>query len=465
MSVRTNVRAFLAPVAFCTAALIVYTRAFHGDFHYDDSLTILDNPHLSDWHTFTSHLDHMVRPVLYASFLVDRLLYGFEPAGYHALNILLHVGSTTLVYAILKMAVEEGATIPFWTALIFAIHPIATETVTYISGRASGLMAFFYLLALWLYVRAWDVPASRRPVSMCAALGAWILSIGSKETAVTLPLILPLWDVLVRRVKGASLRSAMLAQVPFWIVLILATGWALRHPRYSALAQFSLSIRPFWDNVLSQLHVIAYSVYVLFTPWNQSFDHDLPVLHSPTQWPLPLDLALLAGSVAASILLAHRLPIVSFGLAWYFIQLLPTSVIARNDLLSERNLYLPAIGLLLACVATASYAKQWMTRKKQQPAVVQLGSAALATGLALVLCFFTDQRNVLYQDRLLLWSDAVRKSPNKARPHNNLGYAHAMHGDWDRAIEEFRTAARLDPNFILAQQNLRDAYLRHVGRQ
>jgi len=106
VSVRTNVRAFLAPVAFCTAALIVYTRAFHGDFHYDDSLTILDNPYLSDWHTFTSHLDHMVRPVLYASFLVDRLLYGFEPAGYHALNILLHVGSTTLVYAILKMAVE-----------------------------------------------------------------------------------------------------------------------------------------------------------------------------------------------------------------------------------------------------------------------------------------------------------------------------------------------------------------------
>ena len=191
------------------------------DFHYDDSLTILENQHLSDWHTFISHLDHMVRPVLYASFLVDRLLYGFEPAGYHALNILLHVGSTILVYAILKMAVEEGATIPFWTALIFAIHPIATETVTYISGRASGLMAFFYLFALFLYVRAWDVPASRRPVSRWAALGLWILSIGSKETAVTLPLILPLWDALVRRVKGApSQRHA--GPGAFWIVLLLA---------------------------------------------------------------------------------------------------------------------------------------------------------------------------------------------------------------------------------------------------
>ena len=159
---KTNVRAFLAPMAFCAAALIVYAGAFHGDFHYDDSLTILDNPHLVDWRTFIGHLDHMVRPILYATFLVDRSLYGFEPGGYHALNLVLHVGSTILVYAILKRAVEEGSTIPFWTALIFAIHPIATETVTYISGRASGLMAFFYLLAFFLYVRAWEAPVTRR---------------------------------------------------------------------------------------------------------------------------------------------------------------------------------------------------------------------------------------------------------------------------------------------------------------
>jgi tetratricopeptide (TPR) repeat protein len=65
----------------------------------------------------------------------------------------------------------------------------------------------------------------------------------------------------------------------------------------------------------------------------------------------------------------------------------------------------------------------------------------------------------------LLWSDAVLKSPNKARPHNNLGHAYALHGDWDRAIEEFRTAVRLNPDYMLAQQNLRNAYLHQVGRQ
>lgn len=462
---KTNVRPFLAPVAFCAAALMVYAGAFHGDFHYDDSLTILDNPHLADWHTFIGHLDHMVRPVLYATFLADRSLYGLEPAGYHALNLLLHLGSTMLLYAILKTAVQEGSAVPFWTALIFAIHPIATETVTYISGRASGLMAFFYLFALFLYVRVWEAPATRRPLYIAAAMGSWLLSVASKETAVTLPIILFLWDVVIRQLKGTSLRVAMLFQAPFWAMVGLAALWAWSHPRYAALAQFSFTIRPLWDHLLSELHVMAFEVWLFFSPWNQNFDHDVPEFHAVSQWPLAVDLLMLTAMLIGACLSWRRFPLVAFGLSWFFIQLLPTTVIPRNDLLSERNLYLPAIGLLLAIVASASYVNQWMTTKHQQSALVPYGFAGLATASALVLCFFTYQRNLLYQDRLLLWSDAVKKSPNKSRPHNNLGYAYSLHGDWDRAIDEFRTAARLDPDFILAQQNLRNAYLRHVGRQ
>ena len=141
MSVKTNVRAFLAPMALCAAALFVYAGAFHGDFHYDDSLTILENPHLSDWHTFIGHLDHMVRPILHATFLVDRSFYGFKPSGYHLLNLLLHLGAGVLIYCIIARAVaDERSIVPFWTSLLFLIHPITTETVTYISGRASGFM-------------------------------------------------------------------------------------------------------------------------------------------------------------------------------------------------------------------------------------------------------------------------------------------------------------------------------------
>jgi tetratricopeptide (TPR) repeat protein len=467
--VKTNVRAFLAPMALCAAALIVYAGAFHGDFHYDDSLTILENPHLDRWQTFFGHLDHMVRPVLSATFLIDRSIYGTNPAGYHLLNFLLHLGSGLLVYLILARAVtEKTQSIPFWTALLFLIHPITTETVTYISGRASGLMAFFYLVAFFLYIKAsehQDAMKIRR-LYLSGAVVSLILSLGSKETAATFPLTLLLWDLLIRRRRDTSFRTTILSgHLPFWIVLLLAAAWALVHPRYTVLAQFSFTLRPFWDNMLSELHATAYALVLFFSPWNQNFDHDLPEFHSLTQWPLPLDLLLIFGTAACAGLSWRRYPLVAFGLGWFVIQLLPISLIPRNDLLSERNLYLPSIGLLLAIVALGSRLTQWLTLILPRPWLIRFGSASVAIVLVLGLCFFTYQRNRLYQERLLLWSDAVLKSPNKGRPHNNLGYAYALQDDWDRATDEFRTAVRLDPDYLLAQQNLRNAYLHRVEGQ
>ena len=465
----SRISPFALSIVLCAAIVAVYFGTFSGGFHYDDSITILENPHLEHWRTFVGHLDHMVRPVLYATFLLDRLLYGANPAGYHFLNLLLHLGSGLILYRLLTRAVpDETSSVPFWTALFFLIHPITTETVTYISGRASGLMAFFYLFAFFLYLKAsehQDAMKIRRLYLSGAALSL-VLSLGTKETAVTFPLALLLWDLLIRRLRGMPLRTTILSgHLPFWIVLLLAAGWAWSHPRYTALAQFSFTLRPFWDNLLSELHAMAYALRLFFTPWNQNFDHDLPEFHSLSQWPLPLDLLLLFGTAASAFILWRRYPLVAFGLGWFFIQLLPTSLIPRNDLLSERNLYLPSIGLLLALVILSSRFMQWLTTILPRPRLVQFVSTGLAATLILMLCLFTYQRNQLYQDRLLLWSDAVLKSPNKARPHNNLGYAYALHGDWDRAIEEFRTAVRLDPDYLLAQQNLRNAYLHEVGRQ
>ena len=99
-----RLRAFLPLITLCIATLIIYAGSFLGDFHYDDTLTILENPHLASLHIFLGHLDHMVRPVLYATFLIDHTLYGTRPAGYHVLNLLLHLGSGTLVYLIVTRA-------------------------------------------------------------------------------------------------------------------------------------------------------------------------------------------------------------------------------------------------------------------------------------------------------------------------------------------------------------------------
>jgi hypothetical protein len=457
---------FLCVVA---VTLSTYVGAFRGDFQYDDFSAILNNPHLDRWNTFVRHLDHVVRPVLYGSFLLDRSLYGNNPAGYHLLNLLLHLGSGILICGILRRGVtEETKHIPFWTAMVFLIHPIGTETVTYISGRASGLMAFWYLLALFLYIKASEETSGHLNCRLyrAGALLCFMLSVASKEPAITFLLALLLWDVVVRRLRGASLRATILLRhAPFWFILVVVGVLAWRHPRYADLAQFSLGIRPFWEHLLNEFHAAAYALLLFFAPWKQNFDHDLPVLHSLTEWPLPLDLFVLGGLVTGGCVLARRLPLLSFGIGWFILQMLPTSVIPRNDLLSERNLYLALFGLVLAIVVLCSRVTQWLKTLLPQPRVIRLGANSLAALLVLVLCVFTFQRNRLYHDQVSLWSETVRLSPNKARPHNNLGYAYALQGDWNQAIDEFRFAARLDPDYALAQTNLRNAYLHQVGRQ
>ena len=100
-----------------------------------------------------------------------------------------------------------------------------------------------------------------------------------------------------------------------------------------------------------------------------------------------------------------------------------------------------------------------------RPKIARIAAGIVAVAAILGLSIATVQRNVLYRDSVLLWSDAAEKSPQKARPHNNLGHSHAEQGNWDQAIDEFRIAARLDQNDVLAQDNLRDAYLHHVGRR
>lgn len=450
-------------------ACLVYANAFSGDFQFDDFPTILENPHLTQWPTFFGHLDHMVRPLLYATFFVDRSLYGTSASGYHLLNLLLHLGSGLLVYRILTRAVtEETRHVSFWTGLVFLIHPITSETVTYISGRASGLMAFFYFFAFFLYIKASECrdAGNVRRVYLLGAVTACLLSLGSKETAMTFPLALLLWDMLIRRLRGPSLRTAILSyHLPFWLLLPLVAGWAWSHPRYSALAQFSFGIRPFWENLLSELHAVTYALMLFICPWKQNFDHDLPVLHSLFEWPLPLDLLLLGGLTTAAFIAGRRLPLLTFGIGWFALQMLPTTIIPRNDLLSERNLYLASMGLLLAGAVFGSLLAHWITKLLQQPRLVQISAGSLALALVLALCLVTFQRNALYRDPILLWSDTVEKSPQKARPHNNLGHAYLLRDDWDRAIEEFRVAAMLDPDYALAQKNLRDAYLHQVGRQ
>lgn len=445
------------------AGAAAYANSFAGVFLFDDYRSIVEDSRLSDLQTFLASLPGMIRPLLKATLLADRLVWGSDPAGYHVLNLCLHLGSGLLLYAIVKQLVEETSTttetssVPLVAALLFLVHPIGTETVTYLSGRASGLAAFWSLAGLLLYLRASRAGHEPRALSTAhvGAMGCFALALLSKETAIMFPLALLLVEFVARRTRGAALRTiVMRLHTPFWVVLALFLGAAAMMPRYRVLLDTSLNMRPLYEQLIAQVNVVSYATTLLVAPARINFDHDFPRYVSVFAWPTPLSFALLMGMIAVAVRSARVQPLLAFGIAWFFVQLLATnSVLQRDDLLSERNLYLPAAGLFIAIAATWCSFERWVSDRRSAVPVPPLHAVPVV--VVALLISGTVARNALYSDPVAFWTDAVTKSPAKARPHINLGHAYVLAGDLSRAIDELRIALTLDPENPAAQQNLR----------
>lgn len=243
-------------------------------------------------------------------------------------------------------------------------------------------------------------------------------------------------------------------------------AYAALHERYAFLFQYSLQLRDGYENLLTQANTAAYSMTLFVRPLQQNFDHDLPHYASILQGPTLLSIAALGGLVVAAILLAGRAPHFSLGILGFFLHLLPTnSVLPRYDLLSERNLYLPSIGLYLAASVSAIALVRRLDARLRAggvgPWLRRCGRAAARSILVLFVLGLvgpTASRNAVYADPVAFWSDAVAKSPRKARPHANLGRAWVIAGEPDRALEQFRIALALDPLDKGAQQNLLETW-------
>ena len=470
----------LALGALLLLALAAYANAFSGVFLFDDRAVILDDARLASPAAFVAHIGESIRPFTKLTFLVDRQLYGTRPAGYHLLNILLHLGSGLLAYSVVRRLGATHGT-AFWTAALFLLHPIATETVTYISGRPTGLMTCCYLAAFLLFLVARGTGPSgwRWTVTACSAAVCLALSLLAKETAVVFPALLLVYEIVARRGAADDGRAdqtrrsrTITLHVALGGTVVAFLAAAALHARYAYLFRYGLGLRGFGENLVTQVTAVAYSLSLFVWPPRLNFDHDMAVSATVMAPRALASLFLLATMLGSAVAAARRLPLLAFGVLWFFIHLLPTnSVFPRYDVLSERNLYLPSLGLYLAAVVAVSalgrQATGWVDRRRAATAHrtrwTRWLSPALAALLVVGLAIATAARNRLYADPVLFWSDAVRKSPAKARPHTNLGHAWFEAGQIDRALDEFRAALALDPFDPVAQRNLLEAWKYKAG--
>ena len=423
------------------AVAVSYANALTGSFQFDDFNVIVNEEQVHSWTNWYAALGNGIRPLLKLSYTANWTM-GLGVLGFHLTNLLIHLLNAYLVYRLSQLFVQQQSRaaamhhVPLLAALLFAAHPIHTEAVSYISGRSAALMTTFYLAALLFYVigRTQQKP----PYVYVATPLFFILALAVKETAVTLPLALLLWEASC----GGRWRFELKPQWPSWLLLFIAAVFFLFSDNYLSQMERSAQLNGLQGNLATQLAGFIYLMQQFVLPLWQNIDPDLPLLHelADALFPLAITIALLGLMIACW----RRQPWISFALGWVMLHLIPLYILLpRIDIANERQLYLAAWPLLLALAIELTL---YLDGKKWHFA---------AAGLLIACVALTVSRNQVYQNEIALWEDTVAKSPNKARAHNNLGYAYLLAQRKQEARRELSVALQLDPQLYQARYNLR----------
>jgi hypothetical protein len=408
--------------AVAVVAALAYLPSLAGPFQFDDYNVIVHYPTVHSWEALLERAGSGVRPLLKASYALNWTL-GPSPFGFHLVNIALHAANAVLLFLIGNLLTRHrGAALA--AALLFALHPMQTEAVTYISGRSSSMMASFYLGAMLWYLRGGHWIGS-------SAL--FVLALATRETAVTLPAALLLCELA----RGTPLREIARRQAALWALLAAGALVILFNQRYFDLVAYGFRGRGPGENLLTQVGGVSYLVSRLLGLHGLNIDPALPVL---AEWTpvLVLQAILLAALAVLGLANLRARPWLAFGILWFFLQLAPTnSIVPRLDVANDRQLYLACWGLFLALAVQCT----------------SLPKPAFALMLAL-FAGFNVARQLDYRDEISLWEASVRAAPWNARARNNLGYAYYEAGRKAEAWREMQTALFLDPHHAKARANL-----------
>jgi tetratricopeptide (TPR) repeat protein len=418
----------------------------------------------------------LYRPVTTLSYLMNYAVLGnvTRPAGYHWVNFALHGINVALVYALGVLLFGQPA-LAWALAAIWGLHPVLTESVTNIVGRADLLAAFGVMAGLLCHARGASIGGARRWMWLAALVVAQTVGLFSKESAAALPGIMLLYDLIwPKRGTWRSRATAYAALALPFVAFFFLRGGIVTH-MVVEFTENPLVHAGFWTARLTAVKVIGKFLWLFLWPARLSADysyHAVPVFGWPvSSWEdakVLVALAFCLGAGLLAILLAVRWrrtgkPFVFF-LAFFFVALLPTSnlIIIIGSIMAERFLYLPSVGLA-GCLVAAIHALSQRTSVKWR---VAPQAAWVAMGLVcLAFAARTYARNFDWQNERSLWTSTVDVCPSSARPHYNLATVLAqIPGRLPDAIAEFEAALRIRPDYAEAHYNLGNALARMPGR-
>jgi len=455
----TRLKTFQICFLFLFVGLLIYANSFHAGFQLDDYKIIVENPvipHAKD-PIFVWKFDPS-RFLPHYSFALNYAWGNFDVFSYHVVNVVFHILNSLLVFLFLRnlfskffsdsrLTQRTKEIIAFFSAFIFLVHPLQTSAVTYIVQRSTLMVTFFYLLGLifYLFFRSNSLKRWYAVSLVCVFLGAI-----SKPNIITFPIILFALEAYFLRPSQKEVKKRCLAILPFflpglltWMLLLVwKNGQFNLFQMMEVTRQSRLISRYIYFS--TEMNVIIKYLSLVFFPLSQNLDYDFPLSSGILTFPAIFSFFAVAGLIYFTFRIYSKNKIASFGLLWFFITLAPeSSFYPLSDVIFEHRLYLPLVGMSIFLV---SFLVPFFKNQK-----------FLIGGISIFVIFFsvlTIRRNAIWANQQELISDTISKSPDKARPLNNLADFYLRQGDVDLAEKILRKTVRLESETSRYHYNL-----------
>ena len=452
---------FALPGLIIFVGVAAYAGSFRGAFVFDDDIHIVESTAIRSLWSVGPLLSGSRRPVVMLSLAGNYALGSLDTFGYHLVNLAIHLAAglalfglvrRTLTLARLGTADQRTADrLAFAAALVWLVHPLTTQSVTYVIQRSESLMGLFYLLTLVCLLRG--ALSSRAWAWYTGAVAACWLGMGSKEVMITAPLVALVYD---RIFLAGTWRDVFRRRWALYVGFSLAAVWVVADAgrTFSSVAArtagFGLRGITWHEYLGTQGGVILHYLRLAVWPDRLCLDYWWPVAGSLRETIVPC--AVVASLLAASLVALRYRPALGFlGLSFFLILAPTSSIMPIDDLAMEHRMYLPlAVVAVLAVLGLDALAGRLLAEARTKTLV----ETSLLVVVVLALAARTIDRNRDYESPVAMWKDVLAAAPNNPRAYYNLGNEVEKLGDDDRARANYRRALDLAPNYVRAHNNL-----------
>ncbi len=478
-------------IVLVTLCLATYCRIFDAPFIFDDFAYIKDNPLIRGFgnyfhrqgaletfaanpHVLRDTLNSfLTRPISYLTFSINYYFHGVTVAGYHLVNIAIHTLNVIAVYLLVRLTARllliknPGSTdkpssqdirrTAFITAALFAVHPLMTNSVTYIIHRMTSLVALFYLTSILLYAYHRDCQhKSIKNALYCLSFISCCAAMLTKESAFTLPLMILLYELFFLR-GLLKLRIARL--IPFFIAMIIVPYNVImlqsaETSQVGGVLESSLNVVNFtnissWEYLLTQFRAVAFYLKLLLLPLNLSLEHDFRVSYSLGDVDVLLSVALHLSLIGYGSYLVwssqkqskHAVidGLAGFGIIWFYVALMVESSFIPLDVMAvEYRTYLPSFGffLFIVCQVNRLFDRLNELRSTSHPYYL------LWVPLLCLMMFLTMLRNEVWRKPDEIWKQTISIYPKLGRAYANLADYYINKGALTDAIRVYKVSLK-----------------------